>query len=138
VSKRVGLAQVTIHARLSAVWCEDCGGHRNVYSLGSALIIAACTLCGATSVVKEQPRPPATMVQIIEIPLATPLAIYQPISEAGLLSKVGDDSAHDHREFESDPLPAIEYSTGGGSIGLSPFTSVPGAARPGMMSPGVV
>jgi hypothetical protein len=77
-------------------------------------------------------------MRIIETPNAIPSAIYRPVSEASPLSKLGDDSTHDHREFHSDPLPAGEYSTGGGSISLSPFTSVPGVARPGMASPGVV
>jgi hypothetical protein len=90
------------------------------------------------SVVKDQARPSATAVQIIEAPYEIPLVIYQPVSEGGLLSEIGDDSVHDHREFDADPLPAIEYSNGGGSIGLSPFASVPGAGHPGMMSPGTV
>jgi hypothetical protein len=120
------------------VSCENCGGHRNAYSLGSALIVAACTVCGAAPVVKQQPTPPSAVVRIIETPIANPLAIFWPVSEANPLCKLSDDSAHDHREFDSDPLPAGEYSAGGGSISLSSFTSVPGAARPGMASPGVV
>jgi len=52
--------------------------------------------------------------------------------------KLGDDSAHDHREFDSDSPLAIEYSIGGGSISLSPFTSAPGAARADMACPGMV
>ena len=118
--------------------CEDCGGHRNAYSLGSALIIAACTVCGAAPVVKQQPTPPSAVVRIIETPIANPLAINRPVSEASPLSRIGDDSAHDHREFDSDSLRAGEYSAGGGSISLSPFTSMPGAARPGMATPGMV
>src|SRR6266536_5388199 len=67
-----------------------------------------------------------------------PLTIYRPVSAASLPVKLGDDSAHDHREFDSDSPLAIEYSIGGGSISLSPFTSAPGAARADMACPGMV
>ena len=137
-ARRVSLIPPIIHARLSAVWCEDCGRQRNAFSLGSALIVAACTVCGAAPMLRQQPTLSPAVVHVIETLPGSPMAVYRPISEASLLVKLEDDSPHDHREFDPDTPPAIEYGTDGDSIGLSPFTSVPGAARPGMMCPGMV
>jgi hypothetical protein len=137
-SQRVSPAPPIIRATLAAVKCENCG-HRNAYSLlGSALILAACTVCGAAPVMKQQVTPAPAIVNVIETLPGDTLAVYVPVSETDLPVKLGDDSVHDHREFDPDTPPATEYSTGGSSISLSPFTSVPGAARPGMACPGMV
>jgi hypothetical protein len=138
LARRADLVPPFIRARLPTVWCEDCGGHRNAYSLGGALIVAACTVCGAVPVVRQQPAPSPAVVCVIQTLPGGPLAIYRPVSESSPPVKLGDDPEHDHREFDPGPSPASEYSTGGGSISVSPFTSVPGLARPGMMSPGMV
>lgn len=118
--------------------CDKCGGRRSAYSRGTALIIAACAVCGAAPVMTQGPTPPSVTVSIIEMPMSNPLAVYLP-AQAGLASRADSDSPHDHREFDSDPIPAGEYSAGGGgSISHSPFTSVPGLAHPGRMTPGAV
>jgi hypothetical protein len=64
-----------------------------------------------------------------------PVAISRPAVAA---VESYEDPVHDHREFDAEPIPASEYSAGGGDSILSPHTSVPGRARPGMASPGAV
>lgn len=101
--------------------------------------MAACVVCGARVVVEHHPAPAqSTALHTIETLPWEPSAFYRPVSEASLHAELGDDSPHDHREYDPDPISVVEYSTGGGSTATSPFTSVPGLARPGMMSPGRV
>jgi hypothetical protein len=46
------------------------------------------------------------------------------------------EQLHDHREYTADPVLSSKYSAGG-SADVASFSSSPGLARPGMMSPGV-
>ncbi len=87
---------------------------------------------------KQQATPATAIVNVIKTMPGDTLAVYGLVSETDLPGKLRDDSVHDHQEFDPDTPPATEYSTGGSSISLSPFTSVPGAARPGMACPGMV
>jgi hypothetical protein len=48
----------------------------------------------------------------------------------------GDEQFNDHREFDANPVPAAEYGAVGGSANAASFTSVPGKAVPGMITPG--
>jgi len=48
----------------------------------------------------------------------------------------GDEQPHDHREFDANPVPKAEYGVIGGSASAASFSSVPGKAVPGLMTPG--
>ena len=88
--------------RLFTVQCEDCGGHRMAYCLGSVLMLGAYAVFDAGRVAKHELAPPPLAVQTVEVLSADPLDTYRPASGLELPTKLGDDSAHDHREFDPD------------------------------------
>jgi hypothetical protein len=57
---------------------------------------------------KQHATPAPAIVNVIETLPGDTLAVYGPVSEADLPVKLGDDSVHDHPEFDPDTPPATE------------------------------